>query len=140
MIKNKLFKRIFSITFWILFYSCSSNISSNDALIQFAVTEYNFGKLTYNKETEYIFEFTIPGKKKLVVSSVEASCGCAATDWTKRPVKPGRSGQVTVKYDASFPGVFYETIKVHFNGEDSPVQLSIKGQVEYPENLDEPVE
>ncbi len=140
MMKNKSFKRIFSITCWILFYSCSSNISNNDALIQFAETENNFGKLTYKQEAEYIFEFTNPGKTPLVISNVETSCGCAAADWTKEPVKPGKSGQVTVKYDAAFPGVFYKTIKVHYNGEDSPVQLSIKGQVEYPENLEEQVE
>lgn len=142
MVKNNNYtlKKILSITCWILFYTCSSNVSNNNALIQFAETENNFGKLIYKQEAEYIFEFTNPGKTPLVISEVETSCGCTAANWTKQPVKPGKSGQVTVKYHAAFPGVFQKTVTVHYNGKDSPVQLSIKGQVEYPENLEEPVE
>lgn len=41
-----------------------------------------------------------------------------------------------IKYDADSPGVFHKTIKVHYNGKNSPVQLSIRGQVEYPEDLE----
>jgi hypothetical protein len=92
--KNKSFKRIFPLTCWILFYACSSNISNNDALIQFDETENIFGKLAYKKEAGYIFEFTNPGKTPLVILNVETSCGCAAADWTEKPVKPGKSGQV----------------------------------------------
>jgi hypothetical protein len=139
MMKNKSFKRIFSITCWILFYSCSSNISNNDALIQLVETKNNFGKLTYKQEAEYIFEFTNPGKTPLVISNVETSCGCTAANWTKEPVKPGKSGQIMIKYDADSPGIFHKTIKVHYNGKDSPAILKIKGQVTYPEDLEDSV-
>jgi len=129
--------RVLSIACWFLFYSCSSSISNNNAVIQFTETENNFGKLTYKQKAEYNFEFTNPGKTPLIISNVKTSCGCAAADWTKEPVKPGH---ITVKYDAASPGVFQKTITVHFNGEDSPVKLHIKGQVEYPEDLENPTE
>lgn len=115
-----------------LLVSCSSTRFKNDALIQFFETEYNFGKLTYKKEAEYIFEFTNPGETPLVISAVKTSCGCVVVDWIKVFVKPGKSGQVKVKYDAAFPGVFQKTITVHYNGKDSPAILKISGQVAYP--------
>jgi hypothetical protein len=40
-----------------------------------------------------------------------------------------------MKYDAASPGVFQKTIKVHYNGNDSPAILKIRGQVAYPEEL-----
>ena len=138
--ENDSFKRIVILICLIFFCSCSSHVGSNNALIQFAETGHNFGKLTYQKEEAYIFEFTNPGKTPLVISNVETSCGCTAANWTKKPVKPGSKGIIKIKYDADFPGTFNKTITVHFNGEDSPVKLHIKGQVEYPEDLEEPTE
>ena len=134
--ENDSFKRLVFIICLVVFHSCSLNMASNDSLIQFAEREHNFGTLQYKIETEQIFEFINPGKTPLIITSVKTSCGCTAADWAKEPVKPGKSGQVMIKYDADSPGIFHKTIKVHYNGENSPVQLSIKGQVEYPENLD----
>jgi len=128
-------KNIFISFICFVLISCSARSSKNDAVIHFNGEEHNFGTLQYKQEAEYIFEFTNPGKTPLIITSVETSCGCAAADWTKEPVKPGKSGQVTVKYDAASPGVFYKTIKVHYNGKDSPVTLKIRGQVAYPEDL-----
>lgn len=120
-----------------IFISCVSTPARNDAAIHFIGEEYDFGTLPYKKESDHIFKFTNPGKTPLIITSVETSCGCTAADWTKEPVKPGKSGQITVKYDAAFPGAFQKTITVHYNGEDSPVVLKIGGQVEYPKNLKE---
>ena len=135
--KNDSSCRMIIIISIIVLCSCSSNVANNKALIQFNEREYNFGTLQYKKEKEQVFEFTNPGKTPLIITSVKTSCGCTAADWTKHPVKPAKSGQITVKYDAAFPGAFQKTIKVHYNGKDSPAVLKICGQVEYPEDLEE---
>ena len=122
---------------WILLYSCNSKVGSNNALIQFNDSNHDFGTLPYKKESDHIFKFTNPGKTPLIITLMETSCGCTAADWTKEPVKPGKSGQITVKYDAAFPGAFQKTITVHYNGKDSPAVLKISGQVAYPEDLEE---
>lgn len=138
MINNTLLKRMVSIICSLLIYSCSSNDDSHgiNAFIRFNDTNYDFGKIRYKNETKHIFVFTNPGKIPLVISNVETSCGCTAADWTKEPVKPGKSGQIMIKYDADFPGTFSKTITVHYNGKDSPAILKIKGQVTYPEDLE----
>ncbi|MFW6272383.1 MAG: DUF1573 domain-containing protein [bacterium] len=135
--KNDPINSIIFLFHCIFLCSCSSKVGNNNAFIRLNTCEHNFGTLQYKKETEHIFEFTNPGKTPLIITSVKTSCGCTAADWTKHPVKPGKSGQVTVKYDAAFPGVFQKTVTVHYNGKDSPVVLKISGQVEYPEDLEE---
>jgi hypothetical protein len=123
-----------------IFLSCSYGSLNKSAQIHFFYSEYNFGKLFENQEVEYIFEFTNPGETPVIISNVETSCGCTAADWTKEPVKPGKSGQIMIKYDADFPGTFSKTITVHYNGKDSPAILTIKGQVAYPEDVEGPKE
>ncbi len=121
-------------------FLCSQNKIKKAASIEFYKAEYNFGELRYKQEAEYFFEFTNPGKMLLVIYNVETSCGCTAAAWTKEPVKPGKSGQIVIKYDAAFLGTFEKTITVHYNGKDSPAILTIKGKVAYPEDVDGPKE
>ena len=116
-------------------YSCSPGISQDNALIDFEKKEHDFEELAYKKEAVYSFQFRNPSKSPLVIFDVKTSCGCTVPEWTKKPVKPGGRGEIKIKYDADFPGMFRKTIKVYFNGKDSPKELSIKGKVTYPEDL-----
>lgn len=113
--------------------SCSVSITPYDAIIQFNEREYDFSSIVLTKKVEYNFIFSNTGKTPLIISNVKTSCGCAVPEWPREPIKPGEKGEIKVRYDAASPGFFHKTITVHYNGKDSPVQLSIKGQVEYPD-------
>ena len=76
------------------------------------------------------FKFTNTGNKPLVITSITSSCDCAEPIWQKKPVKSGKSGIITVKYDTSYPGIFMKTISVFANIENNPVQLTINGIIE----------
>ncbi|MBN2755844.1 MAG: DUF1573 domain-containing protein [Bacteroidales bacterium] len=43
--------------------------------------------------------------------------------------------KLKLRYDTSYYGNFSKTIKVYYNGKDSPVELIIKGSVNYPNDL-----
>ncbi len=123
------------VTFLIfLLFACTTTVGTNDARIGFPKANYDFGALPYKKEARYSFQFTNPGKTPLVILDVQTSCGCTVPEWTKKPLNPGSSGEIEIKYDADFPGVFHKTIKVYYNGKDSPQELTIKGEVEYPDD------
>lgn len=124
------------IIFVITLFSCSFTPLQNNASLSFESLEHNFGVIPYKNEAEYNFKFSNSGKTPLIISDVKTSCGCTVPDWPKKPVKPGKSGEVKIKYDAAFPGVFHKTIEVFYNGKDSPQTLTIKGEVEYPEDLE----
>lgn len=127
-------KTLVKISLILFVFSCSPPTTRNDAVIRFNGQEYDFGTIPLKEEVQYGFEFSNPGKTPLVINNVKTSCGCTVPEWPQKPVKPGAKGEIKVVYDSASPGVFYKTITVYFNGKGSPVQLSIKGQVEYPDN------
>ncbi len=131
---NKLFYALALALF--LLFSCSSEISQKNAIIKFKNVEQDFGVLTYQKEKGYSFEFTNPGKSPLIIQNVETSCGCTVADWPKKPLAPGKKGEIKIKYDADFPGVFQKTITVYYNGKDSPAVLKISGKVSFPASFE----
>lgn len=99
--------------------------------IKFEQTTYNFGKI---KETDgkatYVFKFKNEGNAPLVISRVNASCGCTTPEWTKEPISAGKSGSVTVTYNPqNRPGPFQKTITVFSNIEGGTSSLIIKGEV-----------
>jgi hypothetical protein len=117
--------------------SCSSSVTNNDAHIHFENEHHNFSALSYKHGAEYAFQFSNPGNTPLIIFDVKTSCGCTVPKWPKKPVKPNKTGEIRIKYDAASPGVFYKTIQVYYNGKDSPQKLTIKGEVEYPDDLKE---
>ncbi len=116
--------------------SCNPSVTKDDAHILLKNKAHDFRSLPYQKEATCSFQFTNPGETPLLILDVKTSCGCTVPEWTKKPVKPGSSGEIKIKYDAAFPGVFHKTIKVYYNGKDSPKELSITGEVEYPDDLE----
>lgn len=123
----------FTLLLLVLMYTCTATVSRNDASIGFSKEKHDFGTIPYKKEATYSFELSNPGKTMLIINDVKTSCGCTVPEWSKEPIRPGKKGQIKIKYDAAYPGVFHKTVKVFYNGEGSPISLEIKGEVEYPE-------
>jgi hypothetical protein len=100
-------------------------------VITFVKMEHDYGKLKESDgKASYRFEFTNTGKAPLVVTDVKASCGCTSNDWTKEPIMAGKKGFVSAVYDPKDrPGPFNKTINVNSNAPNSPVVLTIKGDV-----------
>ena len=93
------------------------------------VTTHDFGKIKVNKPVTHEFKFTNSGDAPLIISSVQASCGCTVTAYSKDPIPPGAEGYVKATYDAAKVGVFTKTVTVNANASDNIVQLMIKGEV-----------
>ena len=114
----------------ILVASVSSFIIKNNyPKFEWTETTHDFGEIKYNDPVSYEFEFTNKGQAFLVISKVEASCGCTVTEYTKDPVPPNGKGKVKATYDAANPGVFNKSITVTANIEGGPEYLYIKGVV-----------
>lgn len=94
-----------------------------------SMTTYDFGKIKMNNPVSHEFRFTNSGDAPLVISSVQASCGCTVTDYSKDPIAPGAEGYVKATYNAAKVGIFSKTVTVNANAEKPVVQLMIKGEV-----------
>jgi len=103
-----------------------------DANISYSFTSHDFGKINEaDGPASFKFEFTNTGSVPLILSDVQASCGCTTPSWSKEPVMPGAKGYITATYNPKGrPGRFDKTITVKSNANDDPVNyLKISGEV-----------
>ena len=71
------------------------------------------------------------GNVPVVLSNVQASCGCTTPEWKKDPIMPGAKTTIKVGYSTQGrPGAFNKTITVTSNAENAREVLTIKGSVE----------
>ena len=104
----------------------------NAAEISFAKTVHDYGTIYQGGDGACEFKFTNTGKAPLIITNVQASCGCTTPSWTKEEVMPGGSGFIKATYNAAAVGQFNKTITVTANIESGFVQLTIKGEVQNP--------
>lgn len=104
---------------------------SQKTVVNFEEKTHDFGKINEKDgSVTHVFQFSNKGDVPLVVSRVQASCGCTTPTWTKEPIETGKKGIISVTYNtAGRPGVFTKTITVYTNSSQEPVVLIIKGEV-----------
>ena len=121
-------KKIFSTLFMAL---TAVAMMAQQPVITFEKTEHDFGKINEaDGRVSTVFEFKNEGMTPLVLSNVRASCGCTTPKWTREPIEPGQTGEITVTYNPSGrPGRFQKTITVTSNATEGTKKLTIKGEV-----------
>ena len=72
---------------------------ANMPKILFENVSYHFGDVTKGEKLNYIFHFKNVGQSVLIIDTVNASCGCTASAFTKVPIEVGEEGKVTVTID-----------------------------------------
>jgi hypothetical protein len=100
-------------------------------VITFETTTHEFGDV---KETggpiSYDFKFKNTGDQPIIISNVQASCGCTTPDWTKTPVAPGQSGLIKAQYNPlGRPGAFNKSMTITSNSIEATTVVFIKGNV-----------
>jgi hypothetical protein len=70
-------------------------------IITFDKNTYDFGDLVQGEQVTYTYKFRNTGKSMLIVSDAKATCGCTIPKWTKDPVAPGKSGEITVTFNTA---------------------------------------
>lgn len=148
MPKNSLpLKRIHLLILIICCVSCISKSKEKNQVSDGKLTEmifkhkeYDFGEIPMGKGVSTVFKFLNTGKNPLLIKKVTTTCGCTVPEWPKKIINPNQNGEIKIVYDAKYPGRFNKTITVVYNGKDSPQQLTIKGEIPYPEEEKRPSE
>lgn len=97
--------------------------------IKWKSAEITLGEIPQNKPVSIEFEFTNDGESPVIISSVQASCGCTSTNFSKTPVLPGESTKITAVFNAAAKGVFKKQVTVVTNAEEAPKTLMFTGTV-----------
>ena len=111
--------------------SLVSNIKTEttSSVIVWKAESIDVGEIPQGTPKAIVYEFKNTGKATVVITNVQGSCGCTATDYTKEPILPGKSAKVTATYNAANKGGFTKTVTVTTSAETTPKILTLKGTV-----------
>ena len=99
--------------------------------ISFDKTTIDYGAVKSGADGHRAFTVKNTGDKPLIISKVQASCGCTVPEWSQEPIMPGKTGQIKVLYDTRITGPFTKIIEVYSNDPvNSRSSVNIKGNVD----------
>jgi hypothetical protein len=97
--------------------------------LKFEKETHDFGNVAQGVPASYEFKFKNIGNQAVVLSNVQASCGCTTPEWTTTPVLPGKTGFIKASYNAAAMGVFNKSITITSNATNGTQVIYIKGTV-----------
>lgn len=114
----------------------AENPSNKAPEITFDKVEYDFGRILQGEVVSYTFHFTNTGNAPLIITSVDKSCGCTASDYPVEPIAPGEGGDIKITYDSKGHfGFQTKTVTVNANTVPSRSTLRFKAEVRTPDQL-----
>ena len=110
--------------------SLSQELDDSKQAFKFETETINYGKIISGSDGVRVFEFTNIGKSPLIISRVQASCGCTVPVWPKEPIKPGDSAEVLANFNtAGKPNRQAKTLTLFTNTARGREILKLKGSV-----------
>ena len=98
--------------------------------VQIIDSAYDFGKVADGGIVEYNYRFKNTGNKPLVITNASASCGCTVPEKPEKPIQPGETGFIKVKFDSKGRvGNTHKTVTVLSNAEPGFPELKLTGEV-----------
>lgn len=96
-----------AILFMLITFSCAKNNkytslsgfkTDSTTSIKFDNKSFIFSTIKKGDTAEHTYKFKNTGKNDLVITKINVSCGCLVPDYPKRPVKPGQTDSIIIRY------------------------------------------
>jgi hypothetical protein len=100
--------------------------------ISFAQMKYDFGKVRKGEKVTTAFHFKNTGLQPLKILQVQTTCGCTITEWSKKPIAPNTTGEISVVFDTTVKdmvGKQTKTVLVITNAKNKEVLLTLEGEI-----------
>ncbi len=114
-------------------------------VMNFEEKVHDFGNIQEGDVVTKVFKFTNTGEAPLIISNASSSCGCTVPSYTEKPIAPGESGEIEVKYNSrgkknqdnkvvritanTWPATNNVTIKAFVEADESKVATPSTGPV-----------
>ncbi|UII23263.1 DUF1573 domain-containing protein [Fulvivirga ligni] len=103
--------------------------TKNGPAMTFQEVKHEFGDIHQGDKVEHVFKFENTGNEPLVISNVQVTCGCTASDWPRDPIAPGQESSMTIKFNsAGKMGTQNKVITIISNSEEK-YRLTITANV-----------
>ena len=100
------------------------------AHISFEQTECDFGEVSRRgADKTCVFRFVNDGTEPLVVLSATTTCSCLKTEFSRKPIAVGESGEVKLSLESKKvdKGVFRRIVQIRSNSVGGTEIITIKG-------------
>jgi hypothetical protein len=102
----------------------------NEPVIAFDTLIHDFGTIIEGESVVCYFDYRNEGGGELIITSVEASCGCTTPDWSGEPLESGEKETLAIIFDTSGrSGEQHKLVTVKSNASNQVVQLIIRANV-----------
>jgi hypothetical protein len=108
----------------------NGQVAQGKPLMQFDTLIHDFGTIIEGERVVCYFDYTNKGEGDLLITAVEATCGCTTPDWSSEPLGPGQSETLEIIFDASGrSGEQRKLVTVKSNASNQVVQLTVRADV-----------
>lgn len=115
----------------ILSMLCCTLLAWGQAQVHWIDTSHDFGTFKEEKgKVSCTMRLVNAGDSILVITRVQSTCGCTATEYPHTGIEPGDTASVTLTYNPyNRPGRFEKDVYVYTNGKPRRSRLTITGKV-----------
>lgn len=105
------------------------NTNSNAGVFEFQTETIDYGTINQNSNGNRTFVFKNNGNSPIIISKTKGSCGCTVATAPTKPIMPGETAEINVKYATNRVGSFSKTITLTSNASEKIKTIKIKGTV-----------
>jgi hypothetical protein len=105
------------------------NTSSTNGIFEFETEIIDYGTIQQNSNGERVFKFKNVGNAPIIITKVNASCGCTVPTKPNQPIMPNETAEIGVKYATNRVGSFSKTLTITSNASEKTKTVRIKGVV-----------
>lgn len=124
-----------------IFFGCKSKtapkqlsgtiLEVSDSIINNCLADtFNLGSIKHGETVSKEFAVKNSSSKPFIINKVDADCGCLATDFEKKPVKPGESTGLSVSFASKgYRGYTLKKVSVMTTACEKPLVFYIEAEV-----------
>jgi len=111
-------------------HEINGQYTQGESVMNFDTLVHDFGTIIEGERVVCYFDYRNEGEEDLLITGVEATCGCTTPNWSREPLKPGGKETLEIIFDASGrSGEQRKLVTVKSNASNHVVQLTIRARV-----------
>lgn len=121
-------KNLFAVIVLVAF-AATSTFAQTAPNMKFEQTTVDYGTIDQNSEPLRVFTFKNTGAKPLIITGARGSCGCTVPTYPKKPIAPGETAVIEVRYDTKRVGPFRKSVRITTNEKVMKKTKNDKGEI-----------
>ena len=103
--------------------------SKKSAMMRVAKSLIDVGEKKQHSVVRAVYVIYNSGDEDLKIQTVMPDCHCTVASFSKAPIGPNDSSEITLQYEATQPGVFQSSAVVSTNSGQSNAILILRGSI-----------